>query len=145
MRREAALLKQAAIDSLVVAIDRFNRTVGPARLEASVIFAKRAFEMLMKAAIKQKKGRIQDKDEKYTYSFEKCLNIAVDGIGILSDEQRIALRALDTDRDAATHHLLQSEEPLLYIKMQGAVTTFSEVLEKAFGETLCQFRRNQLE
>ena len=136
LKREAALLKQAAIDSMIVAVDHFNRTIGPARLEASVIFAQRAFEMLLKAAILQETGRIRDKGEKYTYSFDKCLNIAVDGINVLDDEGRVALRALDTDRDAATHHLLAIDEPLLYIKMQSAVTIFSDLLNRAFDEQL---------
>jgi hypothetical protein len=139
LKREAALLKQAAIDSIIVAVDHFNRPLGAARLEATVIFAQRAFEMLLKAAILQRTGRIKDRYDDFTYAFERCLNIAVDGIGLLEDEERISLRALDQDRDAATHHILQTDEALLYIKLQGAVTIFANMLERAFGERLTDY------
>jgi hypothetical protein len=38
-KRESVMLRNAATDSLVLAVDHFNRAVGLARVEASLIFA----------------------------------------------------------------------------------------------------------
>ena len=136
LKREAALLKQAAIDSIVVAVDHFNRAIGPARLEASVIFAQRAFEMLLKAAILQETGRIRDEGgERVSF---KCWDLAVDGINVWTTRGG-SLSGLSTRtvmRQPA--HLLAVDEPLLYIKMQSAVTLFADVLSRAFGERLTE-------
>jgi hypothetical protein len=135
-KREAVLLEQAALDSIVLAVDHFNRAVGPARLEASIIFAQRALELLLKAAIYEGTGKIRDKGSNYTYGFTKCLNIATDQLGILSPEERISLQALEGDRDAASHHVIEAGEPFLYIKLQSAVTIFGALLHRVFDESL---------
>lgn len=135
-KREAVLLEDAAIGSIVLAVDHFNRAVGPARLEASIIFAQRALELLLKAAIYERTGKIRDRGSAYTYGFARCLNIATDQLGILTPEERISLQALEADRDGATHHLLAADEPLLYIKVQSAVTIFGSLLHRVFGESL---------
>lgn len=138
-KREAVLLEDAALDSIVLAVDHFNRAVGPARLEASIIFAQRALELLLKAAIYERTGKIRDRGSHYTYGFTKCLNIAADQLGILSPEERISLQALEADRDAATHHLIAADEPLLYIKVQSAVTIFGALLHRVFDESLTDY------
>jgi hypothetical protein len=135
-KREAILLKNAAVDSIVLAVDHFNRAVGPARLEASVIFAQRALELLLKAAIHERTGKIRDTSSGYTYGFSKCLNIATDQLGVVTPDERVSLQALEADRDAATHHLIETDEPLLYIKVQSAVTIFASLLARAFDERL---------
>jgi hypothetical protein len=135
-KREAVLLQGAAVDSMVIAVDHFNRAVGPARLEASIIFAQRALELLLKAAIYERTGKIRDNDSKNTYGFGKCLNIATDQLQMLRPEERISLRALEADRDAATHHLIDANESLLYIKVQSAVTIFGSLLVRVFDEEL---------
>lgn len=138
-KREAVLLEDAALDSIVLAVDHFNRAVGPSRLEASIIFAQRSLELLLKAAICERTGKIRDKGSAYTYGFSKCLNIATDQLGILTPEERISLQALEADRDAATHHLLAAEEALLYIKIQSAVTVFGALLHRVFNEALTDY------
>ncbi|MBA3841340.1 MAG: hypothetical protein H0X39_01750 [Actinobacteria bacterium] len=138
-KREAVLLQDAALDSIILAVDHFNRAVGPSRLEASIIFAQRALELLLKSAIYEQTGKIREKGEDYTYGFKKCLNVATDQLGILSLEERISLQALEADRDAATHHLIESDEPLLYIKVQSAVTIFGALLHRVFDEQLTDY------
>jgi hypothetical protein len=87
------MLKNAATDSIVLAVDHFNRAVGPARLEASLIFAQRALELLLKAVIYERTGSIREPGRAYSYSFKKCLNIGVDQLQVVGSDERIALQA----------------------------------------------------
>lgn len=51
MRKEARLLLQRALDSLLLAIEHFNRPSDRGRTEAVLIHLDHSFEMLLKAAI----------------------------------------------------------------------------------------------
>lgn len=95
-----------------------------------------SFEMLLKSAILKKRGRIRDRGEKYNYGFKKCVNLAESNLGLLNDTEAVTLRALERHRDSATHDVLVIEEDLLYYTVQGAVTLFADVLDRAFDESL---------
>ncbi|WP_449243495.1 DUF3644 domain-containing protein, partial [Desulfovibrio sp.] len=74
--RDVKELRTRAICSLVLAVELFNRPYDGSRKESVVIFLHHAFEMLLKAIIKNKTGVIHEKGEMHTYRFRKCVDIA---------------------------------------------------------------------
>jgi hypothetical protein len=138
LRREAAHLRERGRSSLLLAMELFNRPANTARIEGVLIFSQHALEMLLKAVIFQKTGKIRAEGERYTYTFEKCVRIAHSDLQLVTAEEAVSLRALDGHRDAAMHHLIHLSEDMLYIRTQSAVTLFRELLHRAFGEDLTQ-------
>ncbi|WP_156939602.1 DUF3644 domain-containing protein [Desulfocurvus vexinensis] len=138
-KRDVKELKQRAIHSLVLAIELFNRPHGNGRPEGTLIFLHHAFEMLLKAIIKDKKGTVHGKGEKYSFGFDKCLEIAQNELKILSKDERSALSILDAHRDTAVHYYQDVSEDLLYLQSQSAVTLFDDILGKSFGVKLADF------
>jgi len=135
-KRDVAELKNRAINSLVLGIELFNRPHDKGRAESVLILLHHSFEMLLKAIIKDKTGTVHAKDEKYSYSFDKCLEVAQNGIKIISVDERATLSILDAHRDTATHYYQDVSEDLLYIQAQAAVTLFDDLLNKVFAEKL---------
>jgi hypothetical protein len=60
MRKEARLFKNKAVDALVLAIETFNRPYDRGGADSVVRDLSHAFEMLMKAAIVERGGRIRE-------------------------------------------------------------------------------------
>lgn len=119
-----------------MAIELFNRPSELARCHSVLILLQHAFEMLLKAAILQRTGRIHDKDAKYTYGFDRCLAIATEELKVLSHDERATLSILDAQRDQAAHYYSEVSEELLYVHAQSAVTLFDQLLQETFGESL---------
>ena len=138
MKKEARLLKAKAISSIVVCIDHFNRQWNVGRADTVLILLDHAFEMLLKAAILERRGRIRDAGEDHTYTFEKCVRIGLsDGAArFLNDDQALTLQTINGLRDAAQHHLVEVSEGVLYIQVQAGVTLFSDLLDAVFSERL---------
>ena len=136
LRRETIRFKRQALDSLVLAIEFFNRPHQTSRTEAVLFFLQHAFEMLLKAAIYQSRGRLHEPRSPMTYRFDKCLAIARSDLGILTQDMCNTLSILDGQRDCAMHHLLEMSEEALYLHTQAAVTMFDDVLKQAFTECL---------
>lgn len=61
MKREAKLLLQKACDSLVLSIELFNRPHDRGRVSGSLSHLDHGFEMLLKAAIQHRGGRIRER------------------------------------------------------------------------------------
>ena len=108
MKREVRLLRQKGLDSLVLAIEHFNRPHDVGRPEAVLILLDHSFEMLLKAAILHRGGRIRARGEPNTISFEKCIRKALtdSSVAFLSEEQALTLQSVNGLRDAAQHHLV---------------------------------------
>ncbi|BCV22766.1 DUF3644 domain-containing protein [Moorella sp. Hama-1] len=136
IKRDVVELKKRAINSLVLAIELFNRPHDQGRAEGVLILLHHAFEMLLKAIIKQRKGTIHEKGEKYTYTFDKCLEIAQNEIEVISTDERSTLSILDAHRDIAMHYYQEISENLLYVQAQAAVTLFDDLLNRIFAERL---------
>ena len=139
MKREAKILFTKAKESLVLAIEVFNRPYDNGRQTASLIFLDHAFEMLLKAAILHKNGRIRNhRTDKNTIGFDECLRKAFSNqsVKFLSEEEVIALQAINGERDAAQHHILYISEQQLYIFMQSGLTLFEDITFRVFGEHL---------
>ena len=97
-----------------------------------------AFEMLLKAAIIHKGGRIRERRAKQTIGFDACVRKGLsDGeIQFLSKEQALTLQTINALRDAAHHDLLEISEQQLYLHTQAGVTLFADLLESVFDEAL---------
>lgn len=138
MKREAKLLLEKATDSLVLSIELFNRPHDRGRVSSVLIMLDHAFEMLMKAAIVHRGGRIREKRAKQTIGFDACVRRSLsDGkIKCLTEEQALVLQTINGLRDAAQHHLLDISEGQLYIHVQSGVTLFRDLLKAVFGRDL---------
>lgn len=135
-KRDVSELKGRAINSLVLGIELFNRPHDQGRAEGVLILLHHAFEMLLKAIIKDKTGSVHGKGEKYSYSFDKCLEVAQNEIQVLSADERATLSILDAHRDTAIHYYQEVSEDLLYLQAQAGVTLFDDLLNRIFKERL---------
>lgn len=135
-KRDVAELKARAINSLVLGIELFNRPHDQGRSESVLILLHHAFEMLLKAIIKDKTGTVHAKGEKYSYGFDKCLEVARNEIKVISADERATLSILDAHRDTAIHYYQEVSEDLLYLQAQAAVTLFDDLLHLVFMERL---------
>jgi len=138
MKREARLLLGKACDSLVLSIELFNRPHDRGRACTTLILLDHAFEMLMKAAIIHRGGKIREPRATETIGFDKCVRRSLtDGrIKYLKEEQALLLQSINGLRDAAQHHLLDISEGQLYLHLQAGVTLFRDLLRTVFGQEL---------
>lgn len=141
MKREPKLLLRKGCDSLVLSIELFNRPNDRGRVSGTLIQLDHAFEMLLKAAILHRGGRIRDKRAKETIGFDACVRRSLnDGsIKFLSDEQALVLQTINGLRDAAQHHLLDISEGQLYVHVQSGVTLFRDLLGTVFKRDLVSY------
>lgn len=146
MKREARLLLGKACDSLMLSIEFFNRPHDLGRAATTLILLDHAFEMLLKAGIVHRGGRIREKRANETMGFDKCVRCALsDGnIKFLTEEQTLTLQGINNLRDAAQHHLLDISENQLYIHIQAGVTLFRDVLKSVFNRNLCEILPNRV-
>ena len=76
MRKESRTLHAKAMDSLVLAVDRFNRAWDRGRTEAVLILLDRSFELLFKAIIVHRAGGSAIREpgkQGMTLGFDPCL------------------------------------------------------------------------
>jgi hypothetical protein len=138
MKRQVRQFKERAINSLILGIEAFNRPYERGRVEAVLIWLNHAFEMLLKAAIVEQRGSVEDARTGQSYTFQKCLNIAQSDLGLLDEDAGMTLSIINDLRDCAMHNVVEVSEQLLYTHAQCAVSRFDELLRAAFGEPLAQ-------
>ncbi|MGH7068962.1 MAG: DUF3644 domain-containing protein [Acetobacteraceae bacterium] len=141
MRKECTVLHAKALDSLVLAVDHFNRGWDRGRTEAVLILLDRAFELLLKAAIVHRAGSRAIRDEKkggITIAFDLCLRKCLsDGnLKCLTEDEVVALQSLNTFRDAAQHYMIELSEEHLYVCAQAALTLFGKITMEVLGRPL---------
>ena len=138
MKKEARLLLEKAINSLILGIEHFNRPSDRGRTESVLIFFDHPFEMLLKASILHRGGRIREPRAKQTIGFDACVRKALsDGsVKFLTREQALSLQSINSLRDAAQHHLVDLSEQHLYLHAQSGVTLFRDLLKAVFGREL---------
>lgn len=141
MRKEARLLLNRAVDSLVLAVEHFNRPWDRGRPESVLIQLDRSFEMLLKGAIRHRGGRIRERRAKQTYGFDHCVRkcLSDEQVKCLSREQALTLQMINGLRDAAQHYILEISEEELYLHTQAGVTLFADLLKTVFGENLGKY------
>ncbi|MCR8911669.1 hypothetical protein NW211_06610 [Barnesiella sp. ET7] len=140
MKKEVKMLLEKAIESLILSIELFNRPQEQCRQTGALILLDHSFEMILKAAIVHRNGKIRDKNNKNTIGFDACLRIAVSNgnIKFLTEEQALVAQAINGLRDAAQHYILQISEQQLYVHMQSGVTLFSDILSNVFNIKLSE-------
>lgn len=138
MKREARLLLEKACDSLLLSVELFNRPHDSGRVSSTLIELDHAFEMLLKAAIIHRGGRIRESRAKETIGFDACVRRGLSDarIKFLTEKQALTLQTINGLRDAAQHHLLDISEGQLYLHEQSGVTLFRDLLNSIFGQEL---------
>lgn len=141
MKREARLLRSKALDSLLLAVEHFNRPYDRGRVATVLILLDHSFEMLLKAAILHRGGRIRERRAKQTLGFDACVRKSLSDASVrfLSPEEALALQTINGLRDAAQHHILDVPEQQLYLHTQVGVTLFRDILRRVLGEDLAAY------
>ena len=134
MKKEVKHLYQKGIQSLVLSIELFNRPNDVGRVHGVLIFMDHSFEMLLKAAILHKGGKIKESKGKQTIGFSSCVRKAFSEkkISFLSEEGVLTLQSLNGLRDAAQHYTLEMAEQHLYIQAQAGLTLFRDIVQQVF-------------
>lgn len=138
LKKNVAPMLHNSIESLTLAIELFNRPTEVARTHSVLMMLQHAFEMLLKAAILQRTGSIHEREQRYTYGFDRCLIMAEQQLKIISSDGRSTLSILDAQRDQAAHFYVNMSEDMLYVHAQSGVTLFAEILKEAFGIRLAE-------
>ncbi len=138
MKKEVRQLREKAINALVLSIEHFNRPWDRGRTEAVLILLDHAFEMLLKAAIRERQGKIRKAREKQTIGFDACVRKGLTDANLkfLTDEQALTLQTINGQRDAAQHYLIDLSEHQLYFYAQAGVTLFRDIHDDVFQEKL---------
>ncbi|MEW8030262.1 MAG: DUF3644 domain-containing protein [Candidatus Thiodiazotropha endolucinida] len=141
MRKRPRILFEKSLDSLVLSIDHFNRPWDRGRSEAVLILLDRAFELLLKAIILHKGGKIREPYEKETIGHEKCVRKCLTDAKVkcLSEEQGLTIQIINSFRDAAQHDIVDLSEQELYMYSQAGVTLYKDLMSKVLGENLSDY------
>jgi len=122
----------------MIGIELFNRPNSNGRIHGVLIMLDHAFEMLLKASILEKGGKIFDKGSKESVGFNTCIRKAYSDqtIKFLEADEVLTLQCLNGLRDAAQHYTLEMSEQHLYFQAQSAITLFRDILIRVFGVEL---------
>lgn len=140
MKRESRELLAKYSDGLVLAVELFNRPDETARVTGVLIILDHSVEMLLKAVIVHRGGRILDPATGNTIGCDACIRKATSDAAVrcLSREQATVLMNLNGQRDAAQHYLNEITEQQLYVYTQATLTVVRDVLKDVFGMDLCE-------
>ena len=138
MKKEVRQLRGKAVNALVLSIEHFNRPWDRGRTEAVLILLDHSFEMLLKAAIRQRLGKIRKAREKQTIGFVACVRKGLTDASLkfLTGEQALTLQTINGLRDAAQHYLVDVSEHQLYFYAQAGVTLFRDIHDDVFDKKL---------
>lgn len=141
IKKEPASLLRKSIDSLALAVELFNRPSDVGRSDSVLILLDHAFEMLLKAGILHRGGRIRDPGMSNTIGFNACVSRARSNATckFLSDDDGIVLVTINALRDASQHHLSEISEEQLYLHVQSGVTLFRSLLIRVFDIDIVSF------
>lgn len=132
MKKEAKLLLNSGIDSLLLSIEHFNRPWDRGRVVSVLMHLNHSFEMLLKAVILHKGGKIREKRAKETIGFDHCVRKCLSDAQLkcLTNEQALTIQMINSLRDAASHYLLDIAEEQFYMHVQSGVTLFGDIMSK---------------
>ncbi len=135
MKKAAKLLFSKGVESLILGIEIFNRPNDCARAHGVLILLDHSIEMLLKASILQRGGKIREKRAKQTIGFDECIRkgLSSGDIKFLTREQALTLQTINSLRDAAQHYLLNISEQHLYLQTQAGLTIFRDLCRSVFG------------
>jgi hypothetical protein len=106
----------------------FNSLDDEGRQTSVMMALQHAFEMLLKAALREQGVEVFDRLTGRSIGFEKCVRLAREHLK-LDDDQLGLLRAIDALRDDEQHWLAEVNEGLLYVHARAALTLFDEILD----------------
>lgn len=134
-------LFEKSLDSLVLSIEHFNRPWNCGRQEVVLILLDRAFELLLKAIILHKGGKIREAYERETIGFEKCVRKCITDADVkcLSEEEGLTIQILNSFRDAAQHDIVELTEQELYLYSQAGVTLYKDLIGRVFSKKLTDY------
>jgi len=138
MKKRAKMLFEKSLDSLLLSIEHFNRPWDRGRQEAVLILMDRAFELLMKAIILEKGGKIREPLQKETIGHEKCVRKCITDAQVkcMTEEQGLTIQIVNSLRDAAQHDIVHVSERDLYMCCQAGVTLYRDLIKDQFKEDL---------
>lgn len=144
MKKKVKSFVDSGIKSLLVSVEFFNRPYDIARRETVLLLLNHAFEMLLKAIVLQRTGKLRAKSDKYNYGFEKCLNICFSQLEVIDEDIHMTLKNINAFRDAAAHDILEISEGLLYYYTLSGITIFRELLKTIFAKNLVSYLPNRI-
>src|SRR5436309_265121 len=125
MRRISRTLKTKAISSFRRATAAFNGVDDDGRQTAVLLHLQHGFEMLLKAALREKGVNVFDRSTGRTVGrsigYERCVRLSREHLG-LTEEQLGTMRAIDSMRDDEQHWVAEFSEGLLYLHARAGVT-----------------------
>ena len=122
--KEVRQLRRKAVDSLVLSIEHFNRPWDRGKSEAVLILLDHGFEMLLKAAIRHRQGKIRKPGEKQTIGWCVCPQGAHRSQREFP-ERRAGADAGRSTGNATQHYLIDMSEHQLYFYAHAGVTSSS--------------------
>lgn len=136
MKKEVRILRKKAVDSLILSIEHFNRPSDTGRVHAVLILLDHAFEMLFKAIILHRGGRIREPKSEQTIGFDACVRKGLSDaqVKFIDEKQALTVQIINSLRDAAQHHILDISEQHLYIQAQAGLSLFRDIVKSAFSE-----------
>jgi len=117
MKKEVKILRAKSVESLVLSIEHFNRPSDTGRVHAVLMLLDHAFEMLFKAIILHRGGRIREPRSEQTIGFVACVRRGLSNaqVKFLDENQALTVQMINSLRDAAQHHILNISEPHLAV------------------------------
>jgi hypothetical protein len=96
---------------------------------ACSFFLDHAFEMLFKAIILHRGGRIREARAAQTIGFDASVRKGLSDakVKFLTDHQALTVQMINSLRDAAQHHILDISEGHLYIHAQAGLSLFRDL------------------
>lgn len=141
MKKEARLVLNQGIDSLLLAIEHFNRPSDRGRAEVVLMLLDHSFEMLLKSAIIHRGARIIERGKTQTIGFDHCIRKCLSDAQVkcLTEPQALTIRTINGLRDGACHYIINIAERMLYLYTQAGVTVFADILREVFQKALGDF------
>jgi hypothetical protein len=133
------------LNPLKIQKSHFNRPSDVGRVCTVLLLLDHAFEMLFKAIILHRGGRIRERRSEQTIGFDACVRKGLsDGkVKFLSENQALTVQIINSLRDAAQHHILDISEQLLYIQSQAGLSLFCDIVKSVFGEEVQGYLPNR--
>lgn len=121
--------------SLRKAVEAFNGADDDGRITTVLLFAEHSAEMLIKAALVDRKVSLVDRQTKMTLGFKKCVNLAREHLQ-LTEEDAGTLRTIGALRNDEQHYIVGIDEGILFIHMRALVTLSDDLLARCFADSL---------
>lgn len=92
--------------------------------------------LALKAIIFQKRGTVRDKGDALSHSLNRCIEISLSDLRIITADERTLLGAIKQDRDCATHDTIVMSDDLLWVHMRAGISLFRRLLADELEQAL---------